>query len=128
MSTHSIAGNENFTLVENAAGVFQNLNVAYEQATELTVENITVLFTQSLVMLPLVSPLPQLLPVFTLIPDRTTYLPLQLQRLNFSTFPLVLKLSVCVSLTMAPLSLPVEQRISLSPTKLGLLPHPPVTV
>jgi hypothetical protein len=42
MSTHSIAGNENFTLVENAAGVFQNLNVAYEQATELTVENITV--------------------------------------------------------------------------------------
>lgn len=42
MSTSSIAGNENFTLVENAAGQFQSLNVSYEQATEMKVENITV--------------------------------------------------------------------------------------
>jgi hypothetical protein len=42
MSTYSIAGNESFTLVENAAGVFQNLNVSYEQVNEMKVETITV--------------------------------------------------------------------------------------
>jgi hypothetical protein len=42
MSTSSIAGNENFTLVENAAGQFQSLNVSYQQATEMKVESITV--------------------------------------------------------------------------------------
>ena len=42
MSASSIAGNESFSLVENAAGVFQNLSVSFEQAAEMKVENLTV--------------------------------------------------------------------------------------
>lgn len=42
MSVSAIAGNENFSLVENAAGVFQNLSVSFEQANEMKVENLTV--------------------------------------------------------------------------------------
>lgn len=42
MSVFAIAGNENFTLVENAAGVFQNLQTSFEQSVESKIENLTV--------------------------------------------------------------------------------------
>lgn len=43
MATPSpIAGNENFTLVENAANQFQNMQVAFEEADEMKVQRMTV--------------------------------------------------------------------------------------
>ena len=42
MSTLSIAGNENFTLVENSAGVLQNLQTSFEQSVESRIQNLTV--------------------------------------------------------------------------------------
>jgi hypothetical protein len=42
MSVSAIAGNENFTLVENAAGVFQNLQTSFEQSVESKIEKLTV--------------------------------------------------------------------------------------
>lgn len=42
MSTFSIAGNENFTMVENSAGVFQNIQSSSEQIVESNIQNLTV--------------------------------------------------------------------------------------
>lgn len=42
MSVFAIAGNENFTLVEDAAGVFQNLQTSFEQSVESKIGKLTV--------------------------------------------------------------------------------------